>query len=168
MQGKLKQRHQVHKEVSRRGYFEGRIDIADLRRLIELLASSEGQIGVRFEFIMSDYSIPMVTGQIITALQVECQRCLLPMPVDLELEFSLLIDATDEMVRESSLDTLLSDEGFVDIFEAVEDEIILALPLVAMHENETCNQHWQAAEETQGPVVKENPFSVLKDLKTTH
>jgi uncharacterized protein len=110
----------------------------------------------------------MVTGQIKTRLQVECQRCLLAMPVDIELEFSLLIDATDDLVRESSIDTLFSDEGFVDIFEAIEDEIILALPLVTMHENETCNKHWLAAEETQGPVVNENPFSVLKELKKTN
>ncbi len=168
MQGKLRQRYQVRKEVSRRGYFEGRIEVAELRRLIELLASEQGQVKVSFEFLMSDYSIPMVIGQIKTGLQVECQRCLLPMPLYLDHDFSLLIDATDELVRESSLDTLLSEDGVVDIFEIVEDEIILALPLVAMHENETCNKHWQAAEETQEPVVKENPFSVLKDLKKTH
>lgn len=168
MQGKLRQRHQVHKEVSRRGYFEGRIDVAELSRLTELLASPQGEVEVSFEFSMSDYSIPMVSGQVKTSLQVECQRCLLPLPVDLELEFSLLVDATDEQVRESSLDTLVNEDGVVDIFEVVEDEIILALPLVAMHENETCNEHWQAAQETQQPVIKENPFSVLKDLKKPH
>ena len=168
MQGRLRQRYQFLKEVSRRGYFRGSIDVADLGRLAELLASPQGQIEVSFEFLMSDYSVPKVSGQIKSSLLVECQRCLLSMPVNLELEFSLLIDAADELVRESSLDTLLSEEGFVDIFEVVEDEIILALPLVAMHENETCNKHWQVAEEAQEPVVKENPFSVLKDLKITH
>ncbi|MCP4430324.1 MAG: hypothetical protein GY806_05040 [Gammaproteobacteria bacterium] len=168
MQGKLRQRYQVHKEVSRRGYFEGLIDIVNLNRLTDLLASDEGQIEVRFEFVNSDYSIPMMSGQVKTSLNVECQRCLQPMLKELQLEFNLLIDATDELIRETKLETLFSEDGFIDIFEVIEDEIILALPLVAMHKIETCNEHWQVAEEIQQPAVKENPFSVLKDLKITH
>lgn len=168
MQGKLKQCYQVHKEVSRKGYFEGRITIGDLSRLCELLASQQGEIAVKFEFLESDYSIPMVSGSLQTHLQIECQRCLQPMPSVVDLDFQLLIDAADDVVRESSMDTLYSEEGNINIFEIVEDEIILALPLVAMHETDTCNEHWQAAEQSQESAAKENPFSVLKGLKTTH
>ncbi len=168
MQGKLKQRYQFHKEVSRRGYFEGQIDLVELPRLCELLASIEGEIAVKFEFLTSDYEVPMVSGNLRSSLQIECQRCLQAMPSDLQLDFSLLIDAADDIVRESSLDTLYSEVGYIDIFEVIEDEIILALPLVAMHENDSCNAHWQATEQTLEPAVRENPFSVLKDLKTTH
>ena len=168
MQGKLKQRYQVHKEISRRGYFEGQILVGELPRLCELLASDQGEIAVKFEFLNSDYAKPMVSGKIQAGLQVECQRCLGSMLNELDLDFELLIDAADDIVRESRLDTLYSEEGYIDIFELVEDEIILALPLVAMHENDTCNEHWQAAEKTQQPAVRENPFSVLKNLKTTH
>ncbi len=168
MQGKLKQRYQFHKEVSRRGYFEGKIKPMELPRLCELLASNEGEITVRFEFMISDYETPMVSGELRSSLQIECQRCLQAMPRDLQLNFSLLIDAADDIVRESSLDTVYSEAGYIDIFEVIEDEIILALPLVAMHENDSCNKHWQAAEQTPEPADRENPFSVLKDLKTTH
>lgn len=168
MQSKLKQLYQVHKEVSRRGYFEGRIDVRNLSRLCELIASQQGEMLVRFEFQNSDYAVPMVCGQLQVSLQVECQRCLQPMPNELDLSFELLIDADDDIVRESGRDTLYSEDGNIDIFEVVEDEIILALPLVAMHENETCNEHWRAADQIQQSAVRENPFSVLKDLKTTH
>lgn len=168
MQGKLKQRYQVHKEVSRRGYFEGNINLVELPRLSELLTSKEGEITARFEFLMSDYATPMVSGKLRSSFQIECQRCLQAMPSDLQLDFSLLIDAADDIVRESSLDTLYSEAGYIDILEVIEDEIILALPLVAMHENDSCNEHWLAAEQTPQPAVRENPFSILKDLKTTH
>ncbi len=168
MQAKLKHRYQVHKEVSRRGYFEGHIDLLDLPRLGELLASRQGEIAVKFEFLSSDYAIPMVSGKLHCSLQIKCQRCLQSMPNDLELDFSLLIDAADDIVRESSLDTLYSEAGYIDVFEVIEDEIILALPLVAMHKNDSCNEHWQVAEQNREPAVRENPFSVLKDLKTPH
>ena len=168
MQGKLKQHYQIHKEVSRNGYFQGQLDVEKLSRLCELLASDQGGITLKFEFKNSDFEVPMITGEIQTSLQIECQRCLQAMETELGFDFKLLVDAADDIVRESSLDTIYSEDGNIDIFEVVEDEIILALPLVSMHPHDTCNAHWQAADNNQEPVVRENPFSVLKDLKTKH
>ncbi len=168
MQGKLKQRYQIHKEVSRSSYFQGQIDVKTLPRLGELLASTAATMEVRFEFRNSDYDTPMVSGEVQADLEMECQRCLQAMPIPLQLVFRLLVDAPDDIVQESSLDTVYSEDGFIDIFEVVEDELILALPLVAMHDSSLCNEHWQVSDNDQESVVRENPFSVLKDLKTTH
>jgi len=168
MQGKLKQRYQIQKEVSRGNQFQGQIEVKKLSRLCELLAFDDGEIALEFEFKQSDFGTPMISGRIQTCLQVECQRCLQAMETDLAFDFKLLVDADDDIVRESSLDTVYSEDGDIDIFEVVEDEIILALPLVSMHENDTCNAHWQASDNSQESVVRDNPFSVLKDLKTTH
>ena len=168
MQGKLKQRYQIHKEVSRNGYFEGQIDVEKLSRLSELLVSDQGEITLRFEFQNSDFDVPMIAGEVLTSLQLECQRCLNAMETELGFDFRLLVDAADDIVKESGLDTVYSEDGYIDIFEVAEDEIILGLPLVSMHQNDACNEHWQAADKSQEPAVRENPFSVLKDLKTKH
>ena len=168
MQGKLKQRYQIHKEVTRSSYFHGQIDARELPRLCDLLANDEATIDVQFEFRPSDYDTALVSGEMQGELEMECQRCLQGLPVPIQLEFKLLVDAPDDVVKESSLDTIYSEDGFVDIFEVVEDELILALPLVAMHENAQCNKHWQVSEHDQEPIARENPFSVLKELKTTH
>ena len=168
MQGKLKQRYQIHKEVSRSSYFQGQIDVEALPRLGELLASTVATINVQFEFQHSDYDTPMVSGKMQADLEMECQRCLQAMPISSQVDFKLLVDAPEDIVRESSLDTVYSEDGSIDIFEVVEDELILALPLVAMHESSLCNRHWQAPDHDQDSVVKDNPFSVLKDMKTTH
>ena len=168
MQGKLKQRYQIHKELSRSGYFQGQIEVEALPRLGELLASTSAMIDVQFEFQNSDYETPMLSGDVQAELEIECQRCLQALPVPLQLQFKLLVDAPDDIVQESSLDTVYSEDGLIDIFEVVEDELILALPLVAMHESNLCNEHWQVSENEQEPAARENPFSVLKDLKTTH
>jgi uncharacterized protein len=71
------------------------------------------------------------------------------------------------LLRNSSEDTLYSDDGFVDIDEVVEDELILALPLVAMHEDTACDENWQASGSISDTTTKENPFAVLQQLKTT-
>ena len=139
-----------------------------LVRLSEFLISEQAKIAVEFGFSQSDYDTPIVQGRLETILTVECQRCLEAMEIPLQFDFNLLVDADDDIVAESSLDTVYSEDGTVDIFEVVEDEIILGLPLVIMHEDVTCNEFWQAQEQDPEPANKENPFSVLAKLKTSN
>lgn len=167
MQEKLRRRYQIQKEVSRGGYYQGKIDLGDLVRLSEFLLSDQAKITVEFGFNQSDYDTPIVQGRLKANLAVECQRCLEAMEIPLQFDFNLLVDADDDIVAESSLDTVYSEDGTIDLFEVVEDEIILGLPLVTMHENVACNEFWQAQEQGTEQATKENPFSVLAKLKTT-
>lgn len=172
MRDKLRRRYQVQREVTRKGYFEGAIALSELTRLQELLHLDdprhvERQIAVRFEFLRNEYDVPMIVGQLQTSLELQCQRCLKALEMPIKLDFRLMIDASEELVRESSVDTLYSDDGFIDVFEVVEDELILAIPLVALHEDTACNEYWQASVAEPEVAAKENPFSVLRQLKTT-
>ena len=173
MRDKLRKRYQVHKEVTQNGSFEGEIPLSEMGRLQELLhlegaEQRERKIALNFEFSRSEYDLPMVSGRIQTRLELECQRCLQPLDVPLTLDFSLLIDASDDIVQHSSQDTLYSDDGYIDIVEVVEDELILAIPLVAMHEDRDCNRNWQAEAANAEPATRDNPFAVLEQLKTTN
>jgi uncharacterized protein len=170
MRDKLRRRYQVQKEVSQKGYFEGEIALSELGRVGELLhpgqSDLEGRkITLKFEFVRNEYELPMLVGHLETSLELECQRCLKALEWPLTLDFSLMIDASDELVRDSSVDTLYSEDGFIDIVEVVEDELILAIPLVAMHEDTACNENWQVSESET--TIKDNPFAVLQQLKTT-
>jgi uncharacterized protein len=170
MRDKLRMQYHVQKEVSRKGSFEGEIALSELKRLNELLKpeSSDWQsrkISFEFEFSRDELEIPMLVGKLETNLQLECQRCLKPIDWPLKLDVRLMIDASDEMVNDRSVDTIYSDGGQIDISAVVEDELILAIPLVAMHEDTACNENWQVSESET--AVKENPFAVLQQLKTT-
>ena len=172
MRDKLRRRYQAHKEVTRNGYFEGEIAVSELTRLQELLHAEQAdvedrRIAVKFEFVNNEFDIPMITGQLETSLVLECQRCLQPLEMPLALSFKLMVDASDEVVRLSSVDTLYSEDGYVDINEVVEDELILAIPLVVLHPDTACNEHWQVAANSADDPGKENPFAVLQQLKTT-
>lgn len=165
MQDKLRQRYQIQKEVSRGGGYEGKIRVGEMTRLAEFLHSDNATVAIEFEFVKSDYDAPIVRGKLDTCLSIECQRCLQAMEKQLLIEFNLLIDADEELVAESSMDTIYSEDGYIDIFEVAEDELILALPLVNMHDDLACNEYWPV-EEQQSQQVRENPFSVLEKLKT--
>ncbi len=168
MREKLRRHYQIQKEMSRGGKFQGKIELADLSRLAEFLLSDQSDILVEFRFRQSDYNVPIVEGRLQARLTVECQRCLKAMEIPLQIELKLLVSPTDSEVVESSLDTVFSENGSVDIFKMVEDELILGLPLVTLHEDVACNEFWQTREENPEQATKENPFSVLAKLKTTH
>ncbi len=172
MREKLRRRYQVHREVTRNGYFEGEIALSEMRRLGELLeldqsARKDRNVAVKFEFIRNEYDIATIVGRLETSLGLQCQRCLKTMELPLELDFRLMIDASDAIVQDSSVDTLYSDDGFIDIVEVVEDELILAIPLVPLHEDSACNEHWPEPETESEAGVVNNPFAVLAQLKTT-
>jgi uncharacterized protein len=131
MQDKLRKRYQVQKEVTQSGRFEGEIELSELKRLGELLypgsaAQWERKIALEFEFTCSEFDIPMLAGHLQTRLALECQRCLQSLELPMELDFKLLIDADEDIVRHGSEDTLYSEDGYIDIAEVVEDELILA------------------------------------------
>jgi len=148
------------------GSYQGEIEISGLVRLSEFLLSDQAKIIVEFSFSQSDYDTPMMAGHMRAGVTVQCQRCLKAMEIPLEMDFYLLIDAADDIVADSSLDSVYSENGSVDIFEVVEDELILGLPLVTMHDDTACNEFWQAQEDSPEQAIKENPFSVLAKLKT--
>ena len=103
----------------------------------------------------------------------QCQRCIEPMLLKLEVEFLLgLID------DEAYVDTLpdqyeaLITEGRHFLPDVIEDELILAVPIVSNHDSECSGymkeQKVELAEIQklkQEEKKKSNPFAVLKDLQ---
>ena len=168
MQEKLRRRYQIQKEVSRDGDYQGKIELSDLTRLSEFQLTDSAEIVVEFNFCQSEYDVPAVTGRVKTLLTVECQRCLKAMEIPLDMGFKLLVNASDELISESGVDSVHSEDGTIDIFEVVEDELILGLPLVTMHDEMTCNKFWPTQEEDSESAASENPFSVLANLKTVN
>lgn len=168
MQNKLHRLYQIQKESSQRSYHEGVIPLQELSRLTSMVTSNQAEILVKFVFSDSEYGRPVVKGHLEVELSIECQRCLKPVVQPVDLDFELLIDAPDNIVQTSGIDTLYSEDGAIDIFEVVEDELILGLPLVALHEDGSCNEHWHVSGNVHEEAERENPFLVLEKLKTKH
>ena len=167
MRDRLQRRFLVRKEVARQGSYEGDIPLSDLPRLFEMIETESAEqqaVEVRFEFSLNEFDCQQVAGSLQTCLNVQCQRCLETMELPVAVNFSLLVDADDQMARASGLDTVESEEGYLDLFALIEDEIILAVPLITVHDSQNCNEYWpDSVDET---VERENPFAVLKGLKT--
>ena len=105
-----------------------------------------------------------------TQVPLTCQRCLSPVPVEIEIaqDFRFVADEETAIAQddESEEDLLVLTDA-LDVMALIEDELLMSLPLVPMH---------QACLSEQVPVSKEeeailsqekpNPFAVLAALKT--
>lgn len=103
-------------------------------------------------------------------LPLTCQRCLGPVPTPVEVRRSFRFVADEAAAAaeddQSEEDVLALSRAF-DLVELVEDELLMALPLVPRHETCPDAVKMQAVdpgfEAAQAPAA--NPFAVLQALK---
>jgi uncharacterized protein len=108
--------------------------------------------------------------QIETTLPLQCQRCLesVETPVAVDRWFRFVADeATAELLDDDSDEDLLSLEAPLSLLELIEDELLMSLPLVPMHEICPTAVRMQAADPGASPAEAErpNPFAALAQLK---
>lgn len=165
MQGRLQQTYRVSRELEQHASFSGRIPLSQMPRLCSLVMHDDSEIEVSFEFASDAFQHSAIRGHYHVGLTAECQRCLEPMVQTIDQDFELLIDATDEDIQAFQVDSVYTSEGYLDVFEVIEDELILALPLIMMHEDTACNEYLQSGASDAPIVEKNNPFAVLEALK---
>jgi uncharacterized protein len=99
-------------------------------------------------------------------LALVCQRCLQPVVAGLRVErsFRFVADEHQALAIDADIeeDVLVLSRTF-DVIELVEDECLLALPLVPRHE--VCPQPLTVAPDPIGLEERKNPFEVLGELK---
>lgn len=112
-------------------------------------------------------ALPQVWLQLRAQAQVarECQRCLqpvlLPLAVDRAFRFVPTEDEAAALDADSDDDVLAASHRF-DLRALVEDELLLALPLVPKHDQ--CPAPWQPEPAAPEPAP-EHPFAALAALR---
>lgn len=106
------------------------------------------------------------------AISLTCQRCLGPVETPLAVDrwFRFVVDeATAEAQDNDCEEDLLPLEPRPNLIDLIEDELLMALPLVPMHDHcpvevpMASGKLGEADEEEQGE--RKNPFAVLAALK---
>lgn len=150
---------------------QGVMEVQNLPRLADMLASDAGTITVDLEFDRDEQRIRILRGRLSTSLSRICERCLEPVQQPIETEFTLGIVLTDEQASQlpGRYEPLLVDPESLELKEVIEEELILSLPMFAYHDR--CHgEYEQESEDSEnkpedGAQGKENPFSVLAGLK---
>ena len=160
----------VRKAAARGVSIQGILKPLDLQRFGELLASPDGVVEVVLEFSRDEENRYLVQVAFEADVGVTCQRCLEAMPARVTGSNTVAVVWTDEEARHlpKHLDPVISEEA-CNLWDLVEDELILALPPFSYHRNEDCNTILAGLSRTD-PVEavssdKPNPFDVLAQLK---
>ncbi len=149
---------------------DGNIPLNQFKELCALLASDEGDAFIHLDFRVDEDRRYIATGALTTKVQIVCQRCMGPVAHDLTLDLSLAFVYDEDHAKNipADYDPVVMTDGDVILADMVEQEIILALPIVAYHEESGCNPtavKYASSTDDAPDDEKPNPFSILAQLK---
>lgn len=148
----------------------GLLPVKELPRLSAELQANDGSVLADLVFGIDEQARKTMHGHLAGVLTMLCQRCLDEIPVHVMTDVAWALVWNDQQAAQlpRTLDPVLIEGQELDLYSIVEDELLLALPLVAVHEEGRCQP--PAVASLAEPEVlqvekKKNPFQVLAALK---
>ena len=160
----------VRKAAARGVTVRGALVLSEMARLQAVLASSDGFVEAEITFAKDEEGRSIATVSVRAEVEVICQRCLESMPMAVQSENRLAIVGDLELASQlpSRYEPWVVETEQGDLWALVEDELILGLPIISLHESEECNEllkDYQQPPSLPEEEAAENPFKVLEQLK---
>ncbi len=154
-------------ELLQAGSLSGELAVANLPRVESVVLTGSGPFSVRFAFEPRQGRV-LASGTVSGRLFVRCERCLDRMEVEVDSDVSVALTGDDAPAGQpDGYESVLMPDGTVRLFELVEDEILLAVPLVARHEAGQCGALAERLEKLRAGPEKDGtstPFAGLDEL----
>lgn len=152
---------------------EGIIQVSLFKRLEESVEGVKRDAQVSLSFDLDEQRLVVISGKANIEVDLECQRCNEVFAHECDVQFTYTPyrgERTEEEAPEEYDLVDLNEYGELGLIQLVEDEFILNLPQIAMHEEADCsvdsdNMVFGEIPEEIVEEEKPNPFDVLKSLK---
>jgi len=162
---------------------EGQLPLSQMKRITPLLfvgkgVEDKGELAISLQFDIDESRQANIQGRINGEITLVCQRCMQGMTYKIDSTVSLAIvrnEAQAVKLPSHYEPLILDEESKVSLAELIEDELLLALPAVAVHDIKDCpagdrflpkQEDTKKAENERGSgTEKPNPFAVLEQLK---
>ena len=141
-----------------------------VERVAASVVSVDSDVECDMSFDIDNQRLAVLTGDVKVTVSLECQRCGKPFTHHVYTKYWFSPVKNNDQVEalpEAYAPIEVNEFGEIDLLALVEDEIILALPVVPVHDSEHCEVSeadmvfGELPEEAQKP----NPFAVLASLK---
>ncbi|MEJ2391442.1 MAG: YceD family protein [Gammaproteobacteria bacterium] len=151
-------------------HLSGKLPLRQFKRLAEVLSDNSGELAVALEFDVDELGVPVVRGNIQATLMLTCQRCLeaFAFPVDIRIALAWVRTEQDADRLPLRYEAYLVEEIPLQLNDMIEDELLLALPQIPMHQASACPASKLLKQQDDGADESEqqaNPFAVLAKLK---
>lgn len=124
------------------GHLELSFAVNEFGRLADLLVTAEGcnsgQVQAKIAGVRDGNMRSFLDLSIRARLDLQCQRCLRAVPIELDFRKRLELvrsesDISDDELEDEQVDAVVACRE-MSVMDLVEDEILLALPMVARHD----------------------------------
>ncbi|MES2883306.1 MAG: YceD family protein [Pseudomonadota bacterium] len=131
---KLPARFKAAEAVARRQQLSGVLPVAMLPRLAEALSGPAELLTVSAQFQTHPRSVGRAQGRITGLLPLTCQRSLqvFDWPLDVTFDWIMVRDEAEEERLLADADPVMLEDEQLKLHEAIEDEVLLALPLIPL------------------------------------
>jgi uncharacterized protein len=156
--------------AARGGTIDRTFSLASLPRIAALDAGEGSRVVLQGRFGLADGRVT-VTGWLRGQVELRCQRCLGRVSVPIRQSLDLVVVDSEEAMAEvgESTEAIVADATRLDVAWLAEEEILLALPLVPMHDVSSTDCVAREPETTDevgesGEPDRQTPFAKLRDL----
>lgn len=153
--------------AGRSARLERELGLTQLPRLVEAGALEGTRVRGVFEFGKFE-GRPTVDLKVAGTVMLTCQRCLRPSEFRIEDAARLVIVADADAEAPGGYEAVPGDAERLSLAELIEEQALLGMPLVPMHEDEAgCGETAQAGaavETVSTAEEKQRPFANLREL----
>lgn len=172
--GTLPQYIDAPKWADREAEIQEIVPLSVFARVCEGAVHPQGEVSVKCRFYRDSQHLIVLEADLQTVVPLECQRCLNAVETNIDTHMQLWLLFSEEQADRLADDAdylVLDEDGRISLVDVLEDELILSLPLVALHEDcevqadvmITAEAHEESAAAEK--PRRENPFQVLASLK---
>lgn len=157
-----------YKLAERETVLQGQVALASLARLCEALADTMGTVQAQFHFGYDEQHVALIRSTLEVEVKMVCQRCLglVALPIRSECVYAVVRKGAGTQSLPKGYDVLELDNEPLKLLDMLEDELLLALPIVPVHMPEDCQQLTdKSISDLAEDAWRPNPFSVLARLK---
>jgi uncharacterized protein len=148
---------------------EGEFSAKDLPRLSASVEAVNSALSATLQFFNDESRQPLAKGEAAMSVDVICQRCLDPVSIEIKAAIALQVVWSEDHIANVSPDyePWIVVDKIADLAVAIEDELLLALPIVSYHDPDKCtgSAFDSKASTNEEEAVSDSPFSILKQLK---
>jgi len=150
----------------------GSLPLSEFARLCATVSGDEEEVHLRLAFSKSDHNRTHVSGEASTAVTLVCQNCMSEFEFELYglIDAEIVADEAELASLEDEQDGLVSTERVVALTQLVEDELMLAVPMIPRHKEADCPGNAFQPETKSEPAGSENthrPFAGLAEAMKT-
>ncbi|NJD00197.1 23S rRNA accumulation protein YceD [Candidatus Erwinia dacicola] len=150
--------------------YQGVYTPEQVERIADSVVSLDSDVECAMSFAIDEQRLAVLKGTADVSVTLCCQRCNQTFSHHVHVSYCFSLIVTDEQAEalpEAYEPINVNEFVKTELLELVEDEIILALPVVPVHDSEHCevSEADMVFGKLPAEAEKPNPFAVLASLK---